>query len=128
MGTNLEYYCEYYYAFGQWELIGVKTQSGYYCPVEPASHAPGQEGEIIMEHPWPIGSGADFPDQEFFVEYEFRNGQFHVRQANCPEGFSAPPDPMEFAKSTGVLRVFPARIKQKPSAEQSPGGGGKELA
>lgn len=127
-----DYYCEYYYTFGMWEFIGGNTQSGYYCPADPQSHPPGTEGDRYRENPSPINQvSVDYPDQDYYVEYEYRNGQFYLKQANCPEGFCAPADPMEFAKETGTIRVFPVRMAKNRASKGGPtdkGGQSSELA
>ena len=113
-----EFYCEYYFTGGDWYLIGANTQSGYYCPVQPPI-PPSAEGDVVCAPQYRGGSHqvADFSEGEHYVEYEYRDGQFHLKQANCPVGFHAPADPLEFAKEHGTLRIYPARIKKTGGSE-----------
>ena len=113
-----EYYCEYYYSAGKWWLVDQNVQSGYYCPYF-AALPPGEYGDGVCLEPI-HGQGqqvADFSDGEHFVEYEYKDGKFELKQANCPEGFHAPDDPLEFAKQHGTLRIYPARIRNKEDEE-----------
>jgi hypothetical protein len=138
MAGKSDYYCEYYYSFGEWQLIGRNHPPDYYCPVPPMDETYGREGQVVVKDPIPekyrgqlveAQPDPEFPDQEYYVEYEYHDGQFFVKSANCPEGFVSAGDPLEFAKRFGKIRVFPVRIP-RPPARPNAGetGSGDELA
>ena len=116
-GCPETYYCEYYFTSGDWWIVGANTEQGYYCPDDPPL-APGNEGDHQCTDTFPENSQVvSYTEGEHYVEYEFKGGQFQLSHANCPVGFHAPADPLEFAKEHGTLRIYPARIKKAGPSE-----------
>ena len=121
----VEYYCEYLYNAIGWRLLNSHVKPMYYCPSLPISPPPNPQANslYILE---PVYNGPQsFPDQPYFVDYEYANGKFTVVEANVPQGYHAPADPLAFAKKTGRLRIFPVSMspgEQPRSAEENEGG------
>ncbi len=115
-GCPDEFYCEYYSNGYEWFLVNANTQSGYFCP--PVTE-PGDPGDLACTDPEPDPETqvASFSEGEHYVEYEYKDGKFTLKQANCPVGYHAPADPLEFAKQHGTLRIYPARI-DKPDGSK----------
>lgn len=109
------YFCEYMCVNNDWYLVNAATQSGYYCP-SMYHQGPAPDGTVLcIEQQQSSRSTPEFAeaDGDHFVEYEYRDGKFHVSKANCPVGYHAPMDPVEFAKQHGKLRIYPARLDPK---------------
>ena len=119
-----KYYCEYIYTVQGWTLIAENHPSDYYCPSEMPYPQPPGSSQNQFTLPTYLGSQT-FPDQPYFVDYEYANGKFTVVEANVPQGYHAPADPLAFAKKTGRLRIFPVSMspgEQPRSAEENEGG------
>jgi hypothetical protein len=111
-GCPETYYCEYMCVGGSWYIVNANAQSGYYCPAT-INLAPADDGTVVCDPTYPTGRTAPAfaeADGDHFVEYEVRDGKFQVSKANCPVGYHAPLDPIEFAKKYGKLRIYPAKL------------------
>ena len=114
-----EYYCEYYRTLGSWWITGYNVQPGYYCPDEPPGEDAAPDGASITIDPFKESDGASTDANEYFVDYEYRDGKFQIKRANFPKGHTAPTDPIEFAKKVGTLRIYPARFRDDQASGEN---------
>ena len=117
-GCPDEHYCEYFSNGWEWFLVSASVQSGYYCP---KLDTPGNAGDTICVQTAPDRAAqvASFSEGEHYVEYVYKDGKFTLKEANCPVGYHAPADPLEFAKQHGTLRIYPARIDKLDNSENA---------
>ena len=104
----------------KYKRVGVGIKFVFFHLSPPFLHG-GDPGEVICEDPMPDPSAqvASFSEGEHYVEYEYKDGKFALKEANCPIGFHAPADPLEFAKQHGTLRIYPARIDKLDESTKS---------